>query len=81
MALFGQIAVEPVPAGPSLRDKDELRGFGLQPTDELIDVTLAHPDVPEGDDLGTVIFSSIGNGKRIFVNIKTDVECARLCHG
>jgi hypothetical protein len=47
MAFFGQITVEPVPAGTGLIDKDELRAFGLQPTDELIDVTLARPDVPD----------------------------------
>jgi hypothetical protein len=35
----------------------------------------------EGDDLGTVIFGRIGNGNRIFVDIKTDVECARLWPG
>jgi hypothetical protein len=81
MAFFGQIAVEPIPAGTGLRDKDELGAFGLQPPDELIDVTLARPDVTEGDDLGTIIFGSLCNGNRIFVDIKTDVECARLCHG
>jgi hypothetical protein len=48
----------------------------VQPPDELIDVTLACPDIPEGDNLGIVIFGDIGNGKRIFVDIKTDVECA-----
>jgi hypothetical protein len=52
--------------------------LGVQPPDELIDVTLARPDVPEGNDLGPVILSSRGHGKRIFVDITTDVEGARL---
>jgi hypothetical protein len=53
----------------------------VQPPDELIDVTLARPDMPEGDDLGIVILGGIGHGKRIFVDLKTDVECARLWYG
>ena len=53
----------------------------MQPTDEWIDVTLARPDIPEGDDRGTVLLGSLGNGNRLFVAIKTDGECARLCHG
>jgi hypothetical protein len=72
MAFMDQIAVEPGPAGTGLIDKDELRAFGLQPPDELIDVTLARPDITEGDDLGSVIFGGIGHGNRIFVDIKTD---------
>jgi hypothetical protein len=53
----------------------------LQPPDELRAVTLARPDIPEGDDLDIVIFGGIGNGDRLFVDIKTDRECARLWHG
>ena len=81
MAFCGHRAGEPVPAGTGLIDQNELRALGVQPPDELLDVTLARPDMPEGDDLGTVIFGGIGNGDSIFVDIKTDVECARLCHG
>jgi hypothetical protein len=32
--------------------------LGVQPPDELIDVTLARPDVPEGNDLGIVILAT-----------------------
>jgi hypothetical protein len=53
----------------------------LQPTDELIEVTLARPDVAEGDDRGTVVLNDIGDGNRIFLDIHADVERARLCHG
>jgi hypothetical protein len=49
--------------------------------EELLDVTLARPDVAEGDDRGTVSFVNVGNGNRLFVDIQTDVECARLVHG
>jgi hypothetical protein len=79
--LFWSNSSRASPAGTGLRDKDERRAFGLQPSDQLIDVTLARPDVAEGDALGTVILGSIRHGKSIFVDIKTDVECARLCHG
>jgi hypothetical protein len=81
LAFLGHITVAPVPTGPGLIDKDELRAFGLQPTDELIDVTLACADAAEGDDLSTVISVNGGNGNRLFVDIKTDGECARLVHG
>jgi hypothetical protein len=53
----------------------------LQPPEKLIEVTLARPDGAEGDDFGPVLLGSIRHGKRIFVDIKTDVEGARLCHG
>jgi hypothetical protein len=53
----------------------------LLPPDELVDVTLVRPEVPAGDDLGTVIVGCRGHGKSIFVDLKTDREGARLGHG
>jgi len=81
MTFFGQIAIEPIPARASFIDKDELLTFGLQLTDELINVTLAGPNMAEGDDLSVVFFGDIGDRNRVFMNIQTDVECARLLHG
>ena len=43
--------------------------MGLQPTDEGIEITLACPDVAEGNDFGTVILGDRRHGHRIFVNI------------
>ena len=81
MAFFGQIAIEPIPARAGFIDKDELRTFGLQLTDKFIDITLAGTNVAEGAHLGVVGCGDIGNGDRLFVDIQTDVECARLVHG
>jgi len=66
---------------PSFIDKDEGRAFGLQPTEEFIDIALSRPAVPKGDDLGVVVLGDTGNGNELFVDIQTDVECARLVHG
>jgi hypothetical protein len=55
--------------------------FGLQLPDEFIDVTLAGTNVAEGDDLSVVFFGDIGDRNRVFMDIQTDVECARLLHG
>jgi hypothetical protein len=81
MAFFCQIAIELIPARAGFIDKDEMRTFGLQLTEECIDITLAGTNVAQGDNLGVVGFGDIGNGDRLFVDIQTDVECARLVHG
>lgn len=81
MAFFCQIAIEPIPARAGFIDKDEMRTFGLQLTDEFIDITLAGTNVAQGDNLGVVCCGDIGNGDRRFVDIQTDLECARLVHG
>jgi hypothetical protein len=47
----------------------------------LIDVTLARPDVAEGDDFAVVCFGDVRNGNRLFMDIQTDVKRARLVHG
>ena len=47
----------------------------------MIEVTLACPDVAEGNDFGTVILGDRRHGHRIFVNIQTDVDWARLWPG
>jgi hypothetical protein len=56
-------------------------GFGLHLTDHLIDVTLAGANASQIGDLSAVILRHIGNRDRVFVDIHTDEECARLGHG
>jgi hypothetical protein len=53
----------------------------LQLTDEFIELTLAGPNVAQGDNLGVGCFGDIGHGDRLLVDIQTDVEWARLGHG
>jgi hypothetical protein len=81
LAFVGELAVEPIATRAGFIDKDKVRAFGLQLTDKFIDVTLSCTDVAEGDDLGAVVLSDIGDSKRVFMDIQTDVECARLLHG
>jgi hypothetical protein len=81
ITFVGQVAVEPVAAWSGFIDKDEVLGLGLQFADELIDVAVAGADGPVIDDLGVVIFGDLGDRNSIFVDIQTNVECARVCHG
>ena len=53
----------------------------LQFTDEWIDVTLPRANGPEIDDLSTVLLSDISNRDGFFMDIQTDGECVRVCHG
>jgi hypothetical protein len=56
-------------------------GFGLLPSDELINIDLPGPDRAEVDDLGVVVFGNIGDGDRLFMDIQSDIERARLWQG
>jgi hypothetical protein len=78
---LGQRAIEPIPARASCRDKDELLTLGLQLTDECITVPWAGPNVAAGDDLSGVFFGALGDRKRVFMDLQTDGEWARLLHG
>jgi hypothetical protein len=81
LAFVGEIAVEPITARAGFIDKDKVLAFGPQPTDEFIDVALAGTDVTKGDDLGVAVLGDVGDGNRVFMDIETDVECARRWHG
>jgi hypothetical protein len=69
MAFCGEIAVEPIATRPSFIDKDEVWAFGLQPADQFIDIALARPDVPKGDDLGVRFLGDVSDGNGLFMNI------------
>jgi hypothetical protein len=45
------------------------------------DVGLPGTDGAEVDDLGVVVFGDISHGTRVFVDIHSDVQCARLVQG
>jgi hypothetical protein len=81
LAFFGQIAVEPIPTRACFIDKDEVFTFGLELTDESIDVTLTGANIPDRDDLSAVVLSDIGNGNGLFVDIQSDIDRGRLVHG
>jgi hypothetical protein len=81
MAFVGEIAVEPIATRTGFINKDEVRAFGLEPTDEVIDVTLSRPDIAEGDHLGVVLLGDTGDRDRVLMDIHSDVERARLVHG
>ena len=56
-------------------------GFRLHFAYELIDVTLAGANGAQVGHLSAVILGDIRHGNRLFVDIHSDEECARLRHG
>jgi hypothetical protein len=56
-------------------------GLRLELAGELIDVGLSCADGPEGDDLGAVSLSDIGDRDGFFVDIQSNVKRAKLAHG
>ncbi len=81
LALFRQIAIEPIPTGTSFIDEDQMRGLGLHLANEVVNVTLACADGPEVGDLSAVLWRDVSDGNRVFVDIHSDIQCARLAHG
>jgi hypothetical protein len=81
VAFFCQLPGEPGATRSSFIDEDEVVGLGLEFSDEVVDVGLSCPDGAEVGDLSTVILSDIGNSDRLFMDIHSDVERARLWHG
>jgi hypothetical protein len=81
LAYFGEIAGEPIAIRAGFIDKDEVRACGLQPPDELSDVTLPRPNVTEGDALGVVFLGDRGDRDRVLMDIHADGERAKLGHG
>ena len=78
MTFFGQRAVEPVPTGTRLIDKDERAALRLHLTNKFIDVTLTRTNSAEGNNLGVVFLGNVRHGYRLFMDIQSDVKRARL---
>jgi hypothetical protein len=74
-------AVEPIPTGTGLIDKEKMRGLRLEFADQGIDVALPGADGAQEDHLGAPLFPDIGHSDRLFVDIQTDIECATVTHG
>jgi hypothetical protein len=81
MALFRQITIEPIATGTCFIDKDQMCGLGLELAGEVVNVTLACAHGPKVDDLSAVILRDVRHGDGVFVDIQTDIQCARVTHG
>jgi hypothetical protein len=81
MVLLRQLAIEPIPTGPSFIDQEQMRGLGLHLADEVVNVTLACADGPEVGALSAVLLRDVCDGNRVFVDIHSEIQCARLAHG
>jgi hypothetical protein len=81
MPPFREITIEPIAAGASLVDEDKMLAFRLKLADERVEVTLVGTDGAKIDDLGMVFFSHVGDRDRLFMDIQSNIERARLWHG
>ena len=61
MTFLGERAGAPIATRAGFVNTDEVRAFGWQPTDEVIDVTVSRTDGAEGGDLGVVFVGDIGD--------------------
>jgi hypothetical protein len=81
VALFAPIAPEPVAAWSRFVDADEGCGLRLARAGEVIDGGLSCAEGPEGDDLGAVLLSDLGDRDGVFVDSQAHVKRAKLAHG
>jgi hypothetical protein len=81
MALLGQVARELVATGTGFLDKDEVGGLGWPLADQLLDGTLSGADGAARGYLSAVRLRHGSHGNRIFVDIQTDIQRGRRCHG
>jgi hypothetical protein len=81
VASFGKITIEPGATRPRFIDKDQVLGLGWPLSNELINIGLPGADGAEVDDLSVVVFGDVGYGNRVFMDIHSDVQRARLVHG
>jgi hypothetical protein len=78
VALFHQVAIEPIAAGTGFVDEDECRAFRPQLPKQLIDITLPGSNGAEGDNRGTLCLGDRGDGDGLFMDIHANGERARL---
>jgi hypothetical protein len=77
-----QALVEEVVDGEdSIIDKDQVFGLRLHLAEELINVTLMGADGAQVDNLGAVILSHRSDRNRVFVDVHSDAEYAKLGYG
>jgi hypothetical protein len=78
MALFRQIAREPIPTGSCFIHKDQVCGLGLPLVHELVNVGLPGANRAEEDDLRVMRFGHLGHRHRLLMDIQSDIARARL---
>jgi hypothetical protein len=81
IACFRQIAVEPGATRASLIDNDEVLGLGWHVPAELVEVDVPGADAAEIGHLGAVLLSDVSHGKRVFVDVQSNIECGSVMHG
>ena len=79
--LAGQGAMEGVAARSGLVGKDQRGRLRLQPPDQFVEVRLARADRADKHGRIGALPLRMGHGDRIFVDVQTDEQRSRLCHG
>jgi hypothetical protein len=81
VSFVAQIPVEPVAAGASFVDKNQVFGLRVQLPAELIDVGMSGANGAAVNDLRVMIARDVGDRNRVFMDIQSDVERGRLWPG
>jgi hypothetical protein len=81
VAFLRQRAGEPGATGTGCVDEEQMCGLRWHLAYELIDGTRAGANSSERGCLSTMSLGDIGDSNRVFVDIHSDKECARLGHG
>ena len=81
IVFFRQITGEPGATRARCIAKEEVCGFRLHLTDEVLAGTLTGPHGAQGGSLSAIVWGDRRHGHRLFVDIHADEECARLRHG
>ena len=80
-ALPGEIAAEPVAAGPGLVDEHELRALALHLANEGVDVALSRADRAHVHGIGGALGGRVRDSNRVLVDVEADKQCATVSHG
>jgi hypothetical protein len=81
VALFRQIAIEPIATGAGFIDKDEVLALRQEASNQFVDIALSSANGAKVGDLGLVFLGHVSHGYRLFMDIQSDEERARLGHG
>jgi hypothetical protein len=81
VTFVAEIPGEPGATGAGFIDGDPMVGRGWHLAEELIAITVAGAPGAEEDDLGVGGFGDRGHGNRVFVDLHSNGQCARLGHG
>jgi len=76
--LAGEVSMQDIPARAGLVREDQIRGLGVEPAHELVDVDLTGPDRTHVVGWIGPLGFGVGDRDRVLVDIRTDEKRSRL---